>query len=275
MRDSVPRDPGRDVTPDGTPHCKNVGSHARGPRRTKRNNPAEHNAAAENLGSQELGAGLRTTPTQQLTLVALPRLRWRLAPCWPALVLVLVLVLLMCLLLEVTTLELALRAPLAPAAAHDDVADAAALAPDAAHVRGRCPETFGSIAASANAQPPADRLHCNNVLADSSARTAVRTPSTDNAVADTAATARATPVVAGCSLDVHSTVQENDSGPREPFTPGDQVSERSANFAPRRFVQPLLTACRLWLLYPTPRSSPRALALPTARIWRCAKARVT
>jgi len=131
--DSVPRDPGRDVTTSGMPHCKNACSNGRAAQRTIRNNPVARSDATHNLHSQELGAGLRTTPTQQLTPLTLPRWRWLLAPYWRALVLVL----LMCLLLEVTTLRRALLTPLAAAAAHAGVADAAALVRDAARARGR------------------------------------------------------------------------------------------------------------------------------------------
>ena len=113
------------------------------------------------------------------------------------------------------------------------------------------------------------------MLADTPARTAVRSPSIDKAAADALSAALQAPLGARFALDVHSTVHENDMGPREPVSPRDQVSERSANFAPRRFVQPLLTTFQLSLLYAIPRSSPRALALPMTRFWTIAKARVT
>src|SRR5260370_21187672 len=103
LPDNAVRYPARAVTLSGTPHCKNVCSNGRAARQTTRNNPAEHSAIAENLRSQQLGAGLRTTPTQQLTPVALPRLRLLLAPYLPALVRLL----LMHFLLEVTPLGLA------------------------------------------------------------------------------------------------------------------------------------------------------------------------
>src|SRR5580692_177511 len=64
--DNALRDPARDVTPSGTPGCNNVCSNERAPRQTTHNNPAEHNAAAENLRRQQLGAGLRATPTRRL-----------------------------------------------------------------------------------------------------------------------------------------------------------------------------------------------------------------
>ena len=131
--DSVPRDPGRDVTPSGRPHCKNACSNGRASQRTIRNNPVARSDATHNLGSPELGAGLRATPTQQLTRRTLPWPRWLLAPYWPALLLVLP----RWLLLEVTTLPRAVLTPLASAAAHAGVADAAALVRDAARARGR------------------------------------------------------------------------------------------------------------------------------------------
>jgi hypothetical protein len=72
--DNAPRDPAPDVTPSSRPHYKNVCSNGRAPRQTTHNNPAEHNAAAGNRHRQQLGAGLRATPTRQL----LPQLRLQL-----------------------------------------------------------------------------------------------------------------------------------------------------------------------------------------------------
>jgi hypothetical protein len=174
--DSAPRDPAHDVTPSGMPHCKNVGSNARAPRQTTRNNPAEHSAAAKKLRSQPLGAGLRATRTRQLVP---PLRRQMLTPQLPLppLLLVLLLSLLVILpLLDMTSLALAVLSTIGPTAAYAGVPDAAALVPDAAPAPGRWPDTFGSTAAAANAWPPADRPHCNSVLADTSARTAVHIP---------------------------------------------------------------------------------------------------
>jgi len=174
--DNAPRDPVPDVTPSGTPHCKNVCCTGRAPPQTTHNNPAEHNAAAENLRRQQLGAGLRAAPARQLTPP--PRLQL-LTSHLP--VLRPLRVLLLCLLVTlplpaVTTLDLAVLPTPGPTAAHAGVPDAAALAPDASPARRRWPDRFGSTAGSANAGPPVDRPHCNNVLADTSARTAVHTP---------------------------------------------------------------------------------------------------
>jgi hypothetical protein len=236
--DNVLRDPARDVTPSGTPHCKNVCSKARAPHQTTRSNPAEHNAAAENLRSHALGAGLRGTRIRQ----RMPRTgqlrRQRLTPHLPALRSVLTMSLLVTRRLpesEVTALARAVLSMLGPSA-HASVPDAAALVPDASRARRRQPDRFGSTAAAANAGLLVDRQHCNNVLVDTSARTAVRNPSEDNAAADHPGADLSAAATAG-SLDVHRSVPENDSGPREPFTPADQVSERRANFAPRRFPQ--------------------------------------
>lgn len=228
--DSAPRDPARDVTPSGTPHCKNVCSQRRAPRQTTRNNPAEHSAAAENLCSQPLGAGPRATPIRQLT-PRTPQLRMPvLTPHLPALLSVPRMSLLVTRrlpvtrqLLEVTTLLLAALATLAPAA-HVGAPDYAALVPDASPARRRWPDTFGSTAAAANAALLVDRRHCNNVLADTSARTAVHNPSEDSTAADNPGADLSAPAAAG-PLDVHRAVPENDSGPREAFTPADQVSE--------------------------------------------------
>jgi hypothetical protein len=172
--DSAPRDPAHDVTPSGMPHCKNVGSNARAPRQTTRNNPAEHSAAAKKLRSQPLGAGLRATRTRQL--VPSQRSQMLTPSLSPLLLVLLRSLLLIPPQLEVTSLALAVLSTLGPTAAYASVPDAAALVPDASPAPGRWPDTFGSTAAAANAWPPADRPHCNSVLADTSARTAVHIP---------------------------------------------------------------------------------------------------
>ena len=124
----------------------------------------------------------------------------------------------------------------APTAAHAGVADAAALVRDASRARCRRPDRFGSTAAAANAGLLVDRRHCNNVLADTSARTAVHNPSADNAAADHPGADRSAPATAG-PLDVHRSVPENDSGPREPFLPPIKSRSEASSFAPRRFPQ--------------------------------------
>ena len=154
-------------------------------------------------------------------------------------------------------------------------AGAVAPAPAALPCHAPWPENVGSRAGSANAEPPADRLDSNNVPAGTLARTAVHILSKDTNVRH-AACGLAPPLAeVRFLLAVHNTIYENDLGPREPFTPDDQVSERSVNFVPRRFVQPLITAFPLRLLYPIPRSSARALARATARFWPPERALLT
>ena len=64
---SALRDPARDVTPAGTPRCKNAGTHVREQGGKARNNPAVRTAAAQNLRAQTLGAGPRAAIPRQLT----------------------------------------------------------------------------------------------------------------------------------------------------------------------------------------------------------------
>lgn len=66
-RDSGPRGPTRDATPDGTPHCRNAGRHLRPAPRTPHSSLADHTAACNNLRSPALGADPRTRPPRQLT----------------------------------------------------------------------------------------------------------------------------------------------------------------------------------------------------------------
>jgi hypothetical protein len=107
--DNAPRDPAPDVTPSSIPHYKNVCSNGRAPRRTTHNNPAEHNAAAGNLRRQQLGAGLRATPTRQL----LPQLHLQLpTPHLP--VRLPLLVLLLCLLVTLPLPEVTFPARALP-----------------------------------------------------------------------------------------------------------------------------------------------------------------
>src|SRR4051794_19913147 len=69
-RDSAPPDPARDVTPSGTPRCKNAGTNVHAGHGNGRSNPAVRTAALENLRSRLLGAGPRTTTLRQLTRLA-------------------------------------------------------------------------------------------------------------------------------------------------------------------------------------------------------------
>jgi hypothetical protein len=103
------------------------------------------------------------------------------------------------------------------------VADNAAAARGVAPGRADWPDSVGWHATAATAARLADRHYCNNVLADGQARTAVRTLS--KGTADTDRDSRLAPRRHGV---------DNDAGPREPFTPAGQVSERSCRFAPRR-----------------------------------------
>jgi hypothetical protein len=65
--DSALRDPARDVTPSGTPHCKIAGTNVHGESRKVHSNPAARMTASQNLRSQALGAGPRATQSRQLT----------------------------------------------------------------------------------------------------------------------------------------------------------------------------------------------------------------
>ena len=190
------------------------------------------------------------------------------------LVLLLLLLLLVKLAVKVLALLLMVLAVVARPV-HAVVAGAAAPAPAAAPCHGRWPETAGCRDGSANAELPADSLDSNNVPAGTLARTAVHILSEDTNVRHAAWAAPSNPAEVGFPLAVYHMVFENDLGPREPFTPDDQVSERSVNFVPRRFVQPLITAFPLRLLYPIPRSSARALARATARFWPPERALLT
>lgn len=71
--DTALHDPARDVTPSGTPHCKNAGTNVHGELRNARSNPADHRAASQNLRTQALGAGPRAANPRQLTHPATPR----------------------------------------------------------------------------------------------------------------------------------------------------------------------------------------------------------
>lgn len=93
---------------------------------------------------------------------------------------------------------------LTPFAAHAVAADGVATAPAAAVCRSPSRDTAGSPASSANAGPHAGTLHRNNASADATARTAVHSPSADNAWAD-----------ADSPLAADRCAKENDAGSRE------------------------------------------------------------
>ena len=176
---TAPRDPARDVTPSGTPRCKNAGTNVHGESRKARSNPVDRIAVSQNLRTQALGAGPRAAHSRQLTRLA------------------------------------------ARAAARDT----AGSVPAGVLGQASSLDTAGSPGVAASAAPLVDMRHCNNALANAAARTAVRSLSADNAAADD-----------DNPLAARRCDQHNDFGPREPITPAGQVSERSANFASRRFL---------------------------------------
>ena len=67
---NAPRDPGRDVTPGGTPDCKNACTNVHGEWRKVRNSPADRRAASKNLHPWTLRAGPRAANRRQLTRLA-------------------------------------------------------------------------------------------------------------------------------------------------------------------------------------------------------------
>ena len=93
---------------------------------------------------------------------------------------------------------------LTPAAAADGVATA----PVAAVCRSPSLDSAGSPASSTNAGPHAGTLHCNSGIANAWARTAVHSPSADNAWAD-----------ADSPLAADRCAKENDVGSRELLLP--------------------------------------------------------
>src|SRR5271156_2356818 len=119
---------------------------------------------------------------------------------------------------------------LTPLAAHALAADSASPVHAAALAPSRSGDSVGSTATAASASPLADIFHCNTASANAEAKRAAHIPSTGTADAD-----------ADSPLAADRCAQENDSGPREPFTPAVQVSERSVNFAPRRFFHQSLS----------------------------------
>src|ERR1700683_675285 len=67
---SALRGPAPDVTPSGTPHCKNVCSNVHGEWRKARSNQAEHTAGPKNLPAPTPCAGPRAATPRQLTPLA-------------------------------------------------------------------------------------------------------------------------------------------------------------------------------------------------------------
>ena len=65
--DSALRDPPRDVTPSGTPHCKNACSNVNGEGRKARSNQAECTPGPKNLPAPKHCAGPRAATLRQLT----------------------------------------------------------------------------------------------------------------------------------------------------------------------------------------------------------------
>src|SRR5476651_2188279 len=127
---SVLHGPARDVTPSGTPHCKNVCSNVHGEWRKARSSQAERTAIPKNLPAPTQCAGPRAVTPRQLTLLA--------------------------------------------ARAH--ALDVASTARVAVACRSQSPDTAGSTANAASGEPRGDTLHCNSVIVDAGARTAVHRP---------------------------------------------------------------------------------------------------
>src|SRR5580658_5513297 len=67
---SVLRDPPRDVTPSGTPHCKIACANVHAATRKARSNPAERTAIPKNLPAPTPCAGPRAATSRQLTPLA-------------------------------------------------------------------------------------------------------------------------------------------------------------------------------------------------------------
>jgi len=130
-------------------------------------------------------------------------------------------------------------------AAHAPAADTAAPVHAAALDPSRSGDSVGSTATAASASPPADICHCNTASANAEAKRAAHIPSKGTADAD-----------ADSPLAADRCAKENDSGPREPFTPAVQVSERSCYFAPRRFFPSVLFADCYFTRCPNPATHP-------------------
>jgi len=153
------RDPGRDVTPIGTPHCKNDDSMSRPRPRTGRSSPADRTNRPQNLRRIRLGAGPRA---REKRLPARPRCHdWSPSKRRPP-----------------TPLRSPpkLRPPplrrLVPVAAAgiDRVAPADALDPI------RSTDTGGSPANAATAEPTGCTPRCSTAIADAMAQMPARIP---------------------------------------------------------------------------------------------------
>jgi hypothetical protein len=154
VRDNVPRDPARDVKPDGRPHYKNDGTNGRASQGTERNSRAEHTSAAENSRPDRLGAGPRALRRRVVQLrAALPSLRAAQLVRQPAL-------------RQATD-----RAARSGAA----VAGSGGSAPDAVPSPTRRPASAGWPGDAASAWPSPGRPCYNNELGDRWAERSVRT----------------------------------------------------------------------------------------------------
>jgi hypothetical protein len=152
------RDPGRDVTPIGTPHCKNDGSRSRPRPRTGRSSLADRTNRPQNLRGIRLGAGPRARekrlPTRPRCRYGSPSKRRPPTPRSPP---------------ELRPPPLRRRVPVAVAGT-DRVAPADALDPI------RSTDTGGSPANAATAEPTGCTPRCSIAIADATAQTPVRTP---------------------------------------------------------------------------------------------------
>jgi hypothetical protein len=142
---------------------------------------------------------------------------------------------------------------LTPPAAHAAVADDVATAPVAAVCRAPSLDIAGSPASSANAGPRAGTLHCNTGIANDPARTAVHSPSADNAWAD-----------ADSPLAADRCAKENDAGSRELLLPLCK-SRSEASTSLRGVFTSRLGCLSIYQDVPIPRSTSRALARAKAR----------
>ena len=145
---------------------------------------------------------------------------------------------------------------LTPFAVHATAADGVVTAPGAAVCRSRSPDTAGSRASSANAGPHAGTFHCNSEIANAPARTAVHSPSADNAGADDD----------DSPLAVDRCAKENDVGPRELLLPlcksrSEALTSLRGVFLPLVYVACQFTRCDVTI----PRSTSRAVARAKAR----------
>lgn len=112
-----------------------------------------------------------------------------------------------------------------------DVPDTGEPAPDAADARPRSGGIPAPHANETNAAPLDGRPGCNTGSAGEKAETDAHTLSASNAAAAPNAPG---PPEARCPLDEDTNSPHAQRGPREGSLPNGQVSERSANFSPRR-----------------------------------------